>query len=125
MMRLFNIFSIIFILFPSLLFSSVAKAEGWQIRQVEINHIQAGNAERIYITVNANVKELSGCTTAWDENWATIPLANMTEVKKHLINFATVAQTSKQKVDVGGTVGDCSGDLPVITFIRVGDHTKA
>lgn len=104
--------------------SSLALAEGWQVRQVEINHIQVGNANSVFMTLSGPVRAASGCDNRWGDNWVTVPLEPMTDLKKHLINFATVANTTKQKVDLGGTVGNCQDSVPVISFIRVGDYTK-
>jgi hypothetical protein len=84
------------------MYSSLVFAENWQIRQVKINHIQAGIANVVWMTISGNVKDRSGCSSQWGDNWVAIPLDSMTELKKQIINMATVAHTSGQLVDFGG-----------------------
>jgi len=108
-------------------FSGNVLATGWQLRQVKIDHIQAGNDEYIFASFSGDTDTLSDCTGTWGADWAAIPLSNMTEKTKYMISFAMSAQASGTLVDIGGTKGDClpnKGDLPVITFIRVGDYLK-
>ena len=107
--------------------SGYTLAEGWQIRQVKIDHIQAGNGENFYLSFNAETKGPSECAATWGADWAIIPLTNISERKKYMISLAMSAQASGMLVDVGGTKGDChssNGNLPEITYIRVGDYTK-
>lgn len=103
-------------------------AQGWQIRQAKIDHIQAGNGEFFFISLSADTKTLADCESSWGADWVAVPLDNVTEKTKYMLSLAMSAQASGALVDVGGTRSNCTstsfGALPIMTFIRVGDYTQ-
>lgn len=105
-----------------------ASAEGWQLRQVKINHLQSGSGEAFMFSFSSDTKVISNCDVgAWGENWGGVSLDNVTEQKKYMLTLAMSAHASGKLVDIGGTKGSCLtgfGNLPIITYIRVGDYTK-
>lgn len=111
-----------------ILFTNVALAEGWSLRQVKINHTQSGNGDAFFFSFSGETKTLSECDVgAWGDNWGAVSLSNLTEQKKYLISLAMSAQASGKLVDIGGVKGQCLagfGNVPEITYIRVGNYLK-
>ena len=109
-----------------LLIGTVAYAAGWSLNQVNIKHVQSGNGEFFYLSTTGDTKGPSECAATWGAHWGTIDLSTMTEQKRYMLTLAIAAQSSGTKVDIGGTKLDCSatnrGELPIITYIRVGNH---
>jgi len=106
--------------------NSVNANAAWQLRQVKINHVQAGNANYFYITVAGDVAGASGCANMpGGKGWLSFSLNEMNERKKMLMSLALTAQTSGQLVDVGSTVSGCnSAGTADLQFIRIGDWSK-
>lgn len=102
-----------------------ASAAGWALNQVKIKHVQSGNSEYFYLSLSEDTKGVSECAGTWGADWGIIDLNSMTEKKRYMLTLAIAAQTSGALVDIGGTKQDCSasnvGELPIISFIRVGD----
>lgn len=99
---------------------------GWGLRQVTINHIQAGNAEAFYMTVDGDVAAASGCQNmSGGKGWVSFDLSNMNERKKLIVSMAMAAYATGAKVDVGSTKSGCNTlNTADLQFIRVGDWKK-
>jgi hypothetical protein len=109
-------------------FSTLANAEGWQLSQVKIKHLQSGNGDVFYFSFSKDTKVVSQCEVgSWGADWGAVSLTSMSEQKKYLLTLAMSAHASGKLVDIGGTKGSCMssfGDVPEITYIRVGDFRQ-
>lgn len=108
------------------LYTSSAFA-AWEVRQTTINHVQVGNGDIFYITINGgDVAGASGCSgMTGGKNWMSFEMSASDERKKAIMAFALAAQASKQLVDVGGDLSGCNAQgTAELQFIRVGDWMK-
>jgi len=99
----------------------------WEVRQTTINHVQVGNGNVFYLTINGgDVAGASGCTgMSGGKNWLSFEMSASDERKKAIMAFALAALASKQLVDVGGDVEGCNAQgTAELQFIRVGDWLK-
>lgn len=102
------------------LFAS-AQSIAYEIRQVQIKHLQIGAGKVLYMTINADTT-VSGCAVNY--GWVRMDLdnANVEGITKEIIAFAMSAYMSGTLVDVGSNTNGCVNGFANLSFIRVGKY---
>ncbi len=93
----------------------------YNLTQVTIKHVQVGNGDRMYISIDADTDGVTGCSES--NGWLIMKFDDpaVANIYREILSLAMAAYVSKTPVDVGGPNGCVSG-YSNMTFIRLGNY---